>query len=85
MKLFIPMPSELSAEELLKGNTQQFGKLMNDHWQKKKNRSKNMSNNKINEIYDLATKNGALGGKLVEKTNVSEALHPETGLVTSKI
>ena len=38
---------------------------MNDHWQKKKNRSKNMSNNKINEIYDLATKNGALGGKLV--------------------
>ncbi len=52
-------------KELLKGNTQQFGKLMNDHWQKKKNRSKNMSNNKINEIYDLATKNGALGGKLV--------------------
>ena len=52
-------------KELLKGNTQQFGKLMNDHWQKKKNRSKNMSNNKINEIYDLAMKNGALGGKLV--------------------
>ncbi len=52
-------------KELSKGNTKQFGKLMNDHWEKKRNRSKNMTNKKINELYDLAIKNGALGGKLV--------------------
>ena len=52
-------------KELLKGNTKQFGMLLNDHWKKKKNRSKNMTNKKINELYDLAMENGALGGKLV--------------------
>ena len=52
-------------KQLLNGNTYQFGKLMNDHWSKKKNRSNNITNKKINELYEIAIQNGAVGGKLV--------------------
>ena len=38
---------------------------MNDHWSKKKNRSNNITNKKINELYEIAIQNGAVGGKLV--------------------
>ena len=38
---------------------------MNVHWQNKKKRSNNMSNLHINELYDYALANGALGGKLI--------------------
>jgi D-glycero-alpha-D-manno-heptose-7-phosphate kinase len=42
-----------------------FGELMHEHWQHKKRRSEGMSNPQIDEWYDLARRNGALGGKLV--------------------
>ena len=42
-----------------------FARLMDVHWQRKKQRSGGMSNPKINEWYDLAMANGALGGKLI--------------------
>ena len=51
--------------ELIKGNCDIFARLMNSHWQYKLKRSKNMSNKTINEIYNFAMKNGALGGKLI--------------------
>jgi D-glycero-alpha-D-manno-heptose-7-phosphate kinase len=38
---------------------------MHEHWQHKKQRSGNMSNPKIDEWYELAMKNGAVGGKLI--------------------
>ena len=38
---------------------------MNTHWELKKTRSPSMSNDRINLWYDLAMKNGALGGKLI--------------------
>ena len=38
---------------------------MDVHWQRKKERSGNMSNTQINEWYDCAMANGALGGKLI--------------------
>ena len=38
---------------------------MNVHWQNKKKRSNSMSNSHINDLYDLAMANGALGGKLI--------------------
>ena len=38
---------------------------MDVHWQRKKERSGNMSNAHINEWYDCAVANGALGGKLI--------------------
>ena len=50
---------------ILKGNLRTFGELMNEHWKFKISRSKNMSNKIINQYYDFAIKNGALGGKIV--------------------
>ncbi|MDH4445805.1 MAG: hypothetical protein QE267_11850 [Akkermansiaceae bacterium] len=47
------------------GNLKEFASLMDVHWQRKKERSGGMTNAKINEWYDLALANGALGGKLI--------------------
>lgn len=47
------------------GDLEEFAELMNVHWEYKKQRSNSMSNNKINEWYEIAMKNGALGGKLI--------------------
>ena len=47
------------------GNLMDFAALMNEHWEYKKSRSNNMSNPNINQWYNLALKNGALGGKLI--------------------
>ena len=38
---------------------------MHEHWEHKKRRSGGMSNPQIDEWYELALQNGALGGKLV--------------------
>ena len=54
-----------SKKALEKGDLKKFGGLMNVHWEHKKKRSGAMSNEKINDWYDLALKNGALGGKLI--------------------
>lgn len=54
--------SKIALEQ---GNTHLFGELMHEHWEHKKQRSGGMSNPKIDEWYDLARKNGAIGGKLV--------------------
>ena len=54
-----------SKKLLEDGDLVEFAKLMDVHWQYKKKRSNNMSNLKINEWYDLAMQNGAIGGKLI--------------------
>jgi D-glycero-alpha-D-manno-heptose-7-phosphate kinase len=54
-----------SQAALESGNLPEFARLMDVHWQRKKQRSGGMSNPKINEWYDLAMANGALGGKLI--------------------
>jgi len=54
-----------SQAALEAGNLAEFARLMDVHWQRKKQRSGGMSNPKINEWYDLAMANGALGGKLI--------------------
>lgn len=54
-----------SKDALESGNTVLFGELMHEHWAHKKRRSGGMSNAKIDEWYELAMKNGAVGGKLV--------------------
>ena len=38
---------------------------MHEHWEHKKRRSVGMSNSQIDAWYQLARKNGAVGGKLV--------------------
>ena len=50
---------------LEKGNLTRFAELMKEHWEHKKRRSANMSNDRINEVYELALKNGALAGKVI--------------------
>ena len=47
------------------GNLDTFADIMNVHWEYKKKRSGGMSNPQIDEWYDLAMKNGALGGKMI--------------------
>ena len=54
-----------SQAALEAGNLPEFARLMDVHWQRKKQRSGGMSNPKINEWYDLALASGALGGKLI--------------------
>lgn len=54
------------AEKILeKGNIDDFGKLLHSSWILKKKLSKSISNNKIDELYDFAIKNGAYGGKIL--------------------
>jgi len=50
----------LEAEDLA-----EFGRLMNEHWEWKKRRSSGISNGKIDEWYQCAMSNGALGGKVI--------------------
>lgn len=54
-----------SKRALERGDLHEFARLMDVHWQRKKQRSGGMSNPKINEWYDIAMANGALGGKLI--------------------
>ncbi len=54
-----------SKEAIESGNLREFARLMDVHWQRKKERSGEMSNSKINEWYEHAMANGALGGKLI--------------------
>jgi D-glycero-alpha-D-manno-heptose-7-phosphate kinase len=47
------------------GDLRRFADLMNTHWEHKKNRSQGMTNSRIDDYYQLARCNGALGGKLI--------------------
>ena len=47
------------------GALDDFGYLMHEHWQNKKNRSKGMTNSKIDLWYEEGIKAGAIGGKVV--------------------
>jgi D-glycero-alpha-D-manno-heptose-7-phosphate kinase len=54
-----------SKDALESGDLGEFARLMDVHWQRKKERSGAMSNPQINQWYDFAMTNGALGGKLI--------------------
>jgi D-glycero-alpha-D-manno-heptose-7-phosphate kinase len=54
-----------SKEALENGDLACFAELMNVHWAHKKQRSGGMSNPEIDQWYELARANGALGGKLI--------------------
>ncbi len=43
----------------------EFGKLLNETWMLKKKLSNKVSSSEIDEMYDTALKNGAVGGKLL--------------------
>ena len=42
-----------------------FGRLLNETWKLKRTLSRSISNSEIDDIYDKALKNGAVGGKLL--------------------
>ncbi|MBV8587836.1 MAG: galactokinase [Verrucomicrobia bacterium] len=62
---FIKDLGRQSQVALESGNLAEFARLMDVHWQRKKARSGSMSNPEINDWYDYAMANGALGGKLI--------------------
>ena len=54
------------GERILKeGKLNDFGKLLHESWLEKKRLSSSISNSKIDDIYNRAYNNGALGGKLL--------------------
>lgn len=54
------------AVKILNGrNFMDFGKLMHESWMLKKRLASNVSNNFIDHIYEIAIKNGAIGGKIL--------------------
>ncbi|MCS6891791.1 MAG: kinase [Rhodovarius sp.] len=54
-----------TREAFARGDLQHWGRLMREHWEAKKRRSSAMSNPDIDRWYDLALREGAVGGKLV--------------------
>lgn len=50
---------------LINGDIDMFGRLLHEHWSEKKRISTKMSDVNIDDWYDLAMKNGALGGKIM--------------------
>ena len=50
---------------LLKGDLDDFGELLNKSWETKKQFSEDISSSYLDEIYDYAITNGAIGGKLL--------------------
>jgi D-glycero-alpha-D-manno-heptose-7-phosphate kinase len=54
-----------SKEALEGGDLRAFASYLHVHWEHKRQRGSGMSNSDIDGWYDLAIRNGALGGKLV--------------------
>lgn len=52
-------------EALLKGKLKRFGDLLDTSWQLKKLLNQRSTNNKIDKLYSIAKKEGALGGKVL--------------------
>ncbi|MFA6012462.1 MAG: GHMP kinase [Desulfobacteraceae bacterium] len=48
-----------------KGKIDTFGELLDEHWQNKKKLSNKMTNPFIDECYEMAKQNGAIGGKVI--------------------
>jgi D-glycero-alpha-D-manno-heptose-7-phosphate kinase len=54
-----------SRKALEKGDLRCFAEIMHVHWEHKRSRSSAMTNRQIDEWYELARRNGALGGKVI--------------------
>ena len=52
-------------EALIKNDIDAFGKLMHKHWLSKRRLSASISSPRINYLYELGMKNGAIGGKIM--------------------
>jgi D-glycero-alpha-D-manno-heptose-7-phosphate kinase len=80
-----------ARDELQKGNLDAIGKLLHESWLLKKQLASQISNDTIDEIYRMAQKAGAIGGKITgaggggflllycpfdKRENVRAAMHP---------
>ncbi len=54
-----------SRDLLLAGDLEGYAELMHEHWQNKRRRSPGMATEQIDQLYTLARRSGAIGGKLV--------------------
>jgi D-glycero-alpha-D-manno-heptose-7-phosphate kinase len=54
-----------TLDAVKKGDLTEFGKLLDLHWRIKKRLSNKVSTPRIDELYELGIKNGALGGKIL--------------------
>lgn len=54
-----------SKECLESGRLREFGEIMHEHWLHKRKRTRGMSNRRIDDWYETARNNGAVGGKLI--------------------
>ena len=54
-----------SRELLGGGRLEEYAELMHEHWEHKRRRSPGMTDERIDGLYALARRNGAIGGKLV--------------------
>jgi D-glycero-alpha-D-manno-heptose-7-phosphate kinase len=55
----------LSRDLLVSGDLDAYAELMHEHWQNKRARSQGMATDRVDELYTLARRSGAIGGKLV--------------------
>ena len=53
-----------ALHELISGNVDAVGELLHESWLLKRKLARKISNNAINEMYDMAQKAGAIGGKI---------------------
>jgi D-glycero-alpha-D-manno-heptose-7-phosphate kinase len=56
---------ERSAALLEGGDAESWAELMHEHWETKRKRSPGIATDRVDELYTLARRSGALGGKLV--------------------
>jgi D-glycero-alpha-D-manno-heptose-7-phosphate kinase len=56
---------ERSCGLLESGDVEGFAELMHEHWENKRQRSAGMTNERIDTLYTLTRRSGAIGGKLV--------------------
>ena len=54
-----------SRDLLVEGDLEGYAGLMHEHWENKRRRSPGMASEHIDDLYTLARRSGALGGKLV--------------------
>jgi D-glycero-alpha-D-manno-heptose-7-phosphate kinase len=54
-----------SYELLRAGRLEEYAELMHEHWEHKRRRSPGMSDGRIDMLYEIARRTGAIGGKLV--------------------
>ena len=56
---------EKAIKNLCESDLDEFGKTLDENWNLKKSLSNKISNTDIDDIYSMAKKNGAVGGKLL--------------------